>query len=256
MSATTRAQSKREETQNKDLSERDKAKPKPLQTASKTTLRELCELLKIHHLKTSPYHPQTDGCLEHWHSTQKCMLRTGKQSGTSCSNICFLPAEPHPGFSPFEILYGRPLRSPLDVLRESWLSGDLPHSSAVEWVDQLREKLCVIAEAVKEKEGLAKESMKRQYDKHAVDREFEVGIPVLVRTPDLQGKLADLWDGPYEIIWKISPVTYELAVPHRRSKSMVSHINRHNLEAAVMRVVIAEDEIGTDRINRPRSKPL
>ena len=38
VSATTRPQSKakeREETQNKDLSERDKAKPKPLQTASK-----------------------------------------------------------------------------------------------------------------------------------------------------------------------------------------------------------------------------
>ena len=76
-------------------------------------------------------------------------------------------ASPHSntGFSPFEMLYGRPLRG---ALWESWLSGDLPHSSAVEWVDQLREKLCVMAEAVKEKEGLAKESMKRQYDKHAL----------------------------------------------------------------------------------------
>ena len=37
--------------------------------------RELCELLGIHHLKTSPYHPQTDGCLERWHSSLKSMLR-------------------------------------------------------------------------------------------------------------------------------------------------------------------------------------
>ena len=78
-----------------------------------------------------------------------------------------------------------------------------------------------------------------------MDREFEVGILVLVRTPDLQGKLADLWDGPYEVIRKILNFPCDGSSP--RSKSMVSHINRlkrwNNLEAAVMRVVIAEDEM-------------
>ena len=29
----------------------------------------LCNLLGIHHLKTSAYHPQTDGCLERWHAS-------------------------------------------------------------------------------------------------------------------------------------------------------------------------------------------
>lgn len=70
---------------------------------------------------------------------------------------------------------------------------------------------------------------------------------VLVRTPDLEGKLEDLWDGPYEVTRKISPVTYQLAVPHRRSKSMVAmHVNRlkewHTPEASVMRVVVADEE--------------
>ena len=39
---------------------------------------------------------------------------------------------------------------------------------------------------------------------------------VLVRTPNLSGKLDDLWDGPFKITRKISSVTYELAVPDRR----------------------------------------
>lgn len=33
-----------------------------------------------------------------------------------------------------------------------------------------------------------------------------VGNMVLVRTPDVVGKLSDLWDSPYEVIQKVSHV--------------------------------------------------
>ena len=36
---------------------------------------QVCELLKIHAICTSPYHPQTDGMLEQWHAPFKCMVR-------------------------------------------------------------------------------------------------------------------------------------------------------------------------------------
>ena len=38
-------------------------------------LSKVMELLQIHHLKTSPYHPQTDGMLERFHGTLKGMMR-------------------------------------------------------------------------------------------------------------------------------------------------------------------------------------
>ena len=45
---------------------------------------------------------------------------------------------------------------------------------------------------------------------------------------------------------KVSSVTYQLAISHRRSKSMVAHVNRlkewHIPEAFVMRVVVADEE--------------
>ena len=48
---------------------------------------------------------------------------------------------------------------------------------------------------------------------------------MLVRTPDLAGKLEDIWEGPYEITRRISSVIYELTVPIRRTKKRVVHIN-------------------------------
>ena len=104
----------------------------------------------------------------------------------------------------------------------------------------------MMSDIVVGKEQKAKEQMKKGYDKHAVEREFSVGNMVLVRTPDLEGKLSDLWDGPYEVIRKVSSVVYELAVPSRRSKSLVAHVNRlklwKNPEAHILRVVMAEEE--------------
>ena len=82
--------------------------------------------------------------------------------------------------------------------------------------------------------------------KNANLREFNEGTLVLVRTPDLAGKLEDIWEGPYEITRRISSVTYELAVPTRRTKKCVMHINmlkaRKSPEAPVFRVIVAEED--------------
>lgn len=103
-----------------------------------------------------------------------------------------------------------------------------------------------MAELVKEKEGKAKQDMKKQYDKHAKHR----------LEPDNTRFGGQVWEGPYEMLRKVSPVTYELAVPSRRSKSMVAHVNRlkqwHTPEASVLRVVVADadqdDEEPTSRV--------
>ena len=68
-------------------------------------------------------------------------------------------------FSPFEVVLGRPVRGPLDVVKEGWLSGEIDQKTMVEWVDQLGEKLIEMREVVMEREKAAKASMKAQYDK-------------------------------------------------------------------------------------------
>ena len=60
------------------------------------------------------------------------------------------------------------------------------------------------------REKAAKVKMKSTYDKKAKPRMLEVGLMALMRVPGLTGKLDDSWEGPYEIVDKISPVNYQL----------------------------------------------
>ena len=226
-------------------------------------MKQLCEMLSIHQIRTSPYHPQTDGCLERWHGSLKSMLRKCENGRSDWDRLLkyvlfAYRSSPHTntGFSPFEVIFGRPLRGPLDVLKEGWLSGDLKDMSTIDWINQLRERLSDLADIVCDRESKAKAKMKAQYDKHTTLRSFDPGTLVLVRTPDLRGKLAEIWDGPYEVTRKITHLTYELAVPSRRSKTMVAHINMlkawHSPEAKVLRVIVAEDNGGES--DQPPSK--
>ena len=102
-----------------------------------------------------------------------------------------------------------------------------------------------------EKERLVKERMKKHNDKNANLREFNEGSLMLMRTPDLAGKLEDIWEGPYEITKRISSVTYELAAPTRWTKKRVVHINMlkawKSLEAPVFRAMAEEDECEDDQ---------
>ena len=87
-------------------------------------LAELYRLLHVRPIRTTPYHPQTDGLVERFNQTLKAMLRKvavqeGKDWDLLIPYVLFTYREVpqcSTGFSPFELLYGRDVRGPLDVL--------------------------------------------------------------------------------------------------------------------------------------------
>ena len=120
--------------------------------------KELCGPLKIDHLRTSPYHPQTGGCLECWHGSLKHMLRKCEDRKAQWDILLtyFLFAyrcSPHSntGSSPFEIIFGKPTRGPLDILREGRIEGEVQKVHVVEWVNKLSERLKEMMQVVCEK---------------------------------------------------------------------------------------------------------
>ena len=63
------------------------------------------------------------------------------------------------GFSPFELVYGRQVRGPLDILKETWETSKKSSESVISYVLSMQEKLLEMSELAKE--NLAK-AQKRQ----------------------------------------------------------------------------------------------
>lgn len=88
-------------------------------------LAELYRLLGVNAIRTSPYHPQTDGLVKRFNQTLKEMLRKsasedGKDWDKLIPYVLFAYREVRTRYSPFELIYGRGVRGPLDVLKEEW----------------------------------------------------------------------------------------------------------------------------------------
>ncbi|KAL5497626.1 hypothetical protein EMCRGX_G014134 [Ephydatia muelleri] len=103
------------------------------------------------------------------------------------------------GFSPFELLYGREVRGPLDVLRESWVARERNTESVVSHVLAIRERMEQMSSLVRESLEKAQQSQKAWYDQTARDRTLNEGDLVLVLLPTSSNTLIAQWQGPYKV---------------------------------------------------------
>ena len=142
------------------------------------------------------------------------------------------------------------------MLKQGWLEVSIPEKALHECVEELRDRLVSMAELVSTRESASKVKMKDTYDKKSRPRELDVGYMVLMIVPGLVGKLDDSWDGPYEVVDKISPVPYQLAIPGRGSKPQTVNINMlrqwKTPDARVLRVVVADEDEKEDHHTETR----
>ena len=196
-------------------------------------LVELYRLLNVHGIRTTPYHPQTDGLVERFNQTLKAMLRRtvteeGKDWDKLLPYLLFAYREvpqASTGFSPFELLYGRAVRGSLDVIKATWEADEKSDESVVLYVLSIQERLTKMAELVKDNMDKAQETQKKWYDLNARERSFEVGEKVLVLLPTSTHKLLAQWQGPYDVVKKINKVIYEVEMQNKRKRLRRFHIN-------------------------------
>ena len=121
-------------------------------------LQELYKMLGVKPVRTPPYQPQTDGLVERFNQTLKQMLRKmideeGWDWDKLLPYILFAYREvpqSSTGFSPFEMVYGRDVRGPLDILKEGWIGGKPGGDDIITYVIQIYECLEAAKETVLE----------------------------------------------------------------------------------------------------------
>uniref|UniRef100_A0A8C6U536 Integrase catalytic domain-containing protein n=1 Tax=Neogobius melanostomus TaxID=47308 RepID=A0A8C6U536_9GOBI len=196
-------------------------------------LKQVYQLLGIKGIRTTPYHPQTDGLVERYNKTLKHMLRkfvssTGADWDQWLPYLLFTYREvpqSSTGFSPFELLYGRQVRGPLDLLRDYWEQTENEGDNIIAYVIKMRERLEAMAALAQENLREAQQHQKTWFDQKARERVFSPGQKVLLLLPTSDNKLLAKWHGPYDVTKKVGNVTYELYMPDRQKKRQVFHVN-------------------------------
>ena len=194
-------------------------------------MKQVCKLLTVNKICTTPYHPAANGLVENFNGVLKKMLKSYAQKQPSnwdkyIPYILFayreVPNE-STGFSPFELLYGRHIRGPLAILKEEWEEPTESDNSVLSYLLETREKLKLMSDLARMNEKEAKQKQKTYYDKRARSRNFEVGQKVLVLLPTNTSKLLASWKGPYLITDKVSPVDYKIRL--RGNVEKIFHVN-------------------------------
>ena len=195
-------------------------------------VKHLCRDLGIDQIKTTPYHPECNGVVEHMHGTLVPMLTKASRSGLDwVEQIPFalfaLRSAPNRDtrFSPYQLVYGHRVRTPLDILHQGWAEEEFGDLDVGEWADWLVSRLAVWHESVLERGKEASGDRKAWYDKSTVNRTLSVGDQVMCRIPGMIGKLRESWHGPYDIVARKSRVDYVVKLGEGKGRVKVLHIN-------------------------------
>ena len=113
--------------------------------------REVYRLLSVQQSTTSPYHAMGNGVIENFNKTIKNLLKKVTVERPKDWHRYLTPLmfavrdtpQDSTGFTPFELLYGRSVRTPMTMLKELW-SGEVddPESkTSFEYVVDLQQRL-------------------------------------------------------------------------------------------------------------------
>ena len=196
-------------------------------------MRELCKLLNIKKITSTPYHPEANGLVEKFNGTLKkmlsCFVENEKDDWDKYLPYLLFSYREVPqdttGFSPFELLYGRHVRGPLTVIRETWEepNTDELKESVVSYLLKTRDMLQKMSIIAQQSEVKNKAKQKMYYDRKSAVRKFCPGQKVRVLLPTSSNKLLADWKGPFTIVKQVSPVDYEIQIDRKVKKSF--HIN-------------------------------
>ena len=199
---------------------------------------EVCRRLGVHKTRTTPLHPQSDGLVERFNRTLATQLafltsqhqrdwdrhlplvlwsyRTAVQESSHCT--------------PAALMFGRELRTPVDLVFGSPPEPEIAGGAAMDYFRRLRDRLLVVHDYTRQAQAASGVRQKRGYDTRCRGRAFTPGDRVWVYCPvrkrGVCPKLRSHWQGPGEILDRVSEVVYRLRMPGARGRVVVLHQDR------------------------------
>ena len=181
--------------------------------------KELCKKMNIKQVFTCSYRPQTNNIPEQQNKHIWNYIRIyGKDQKTWPIHLKPLLysmrslASPKSGMlSPAELMYGQPIKLPVDNL--IWQEESVP-KNATQFIKLMKERSEILDQVVKQNREEAQQANKKYYDKGATEPKFEIGDSVLLlnkgRKVGVMTKALPIMIGPFIIVQKGSGNTYKL----------------------------------------------
>lgn len=189
-------------------------------------IRELCSTTGIKKVRTSPYHPRGNP-VERFNRTLLGMLGTLKDEqkihwrdfvkplthAYNCSKSEVT------GFSPYELMFGRKPKLPVDLAFGLPVTGDSPTSHS-QYVRNLKARLEESYQIALENSKRVAERNKNRFDKKVRESTLQAGDRVLVKNVRLRSKhkLGDKWEHMvYRVVKKLENVPVYVVQPEKGS---------------------------------------
>ena len=198
--------------------------------------QECCNLLGIRKTRTTPLHPESDGMVERFNRT------LGQELAKRCRHsqenwdehlptilMSYRSAEHEStGYTPAQLVMGRDLRLPVDLMMPRPPEEE-EQGTSTNFAMTLRDRLKEVHAHARSQLNITSQSMKLRKDTRATTETLVPGDMVWCYNPKRKKgqspKLMSPWDGPYEVIQKMSSVTYRIR--RRKSSALkVVHLNR------------------------------
>ena len=196
-------------------------------------INSICDLLRVHKTRTTPYHPSSNGQVERYNRTILKMVRCflegkSKQWDRHLQLLAAaLRTVPHKqtGFSPNMMMLGREVVQPEDIV--FGLTGANYHEPVLssDYVKTLKKTLEEVHRVAREGLKSSQQLQKKLYDRKLAHTKYEVGDLVYKRdTATKKGqspKLKPVWKGPYLVESVLSPVL--IRIGERKQSKIVHH---------------------------------
>ena len=190
-------------------------------------------MLEISQVFSARYHPQSNGCIERLNQTIKLMLKKVTVDKPAEWDI-YLPMvlfayrssiHQSTGFTPFEMLFGKNPKTPLDIFKDTILQEKHVQYSPYEYIEKITKQIDYANEFAKEKiESLNQDTLKN-INRNRYLRTLNPNDMVLILLPTGTGNNKE-WNGPYKVLKRQTKVSYKILVDNIEK---IFHINNLRL---------------------------